>query len=383
MLAKSIYNCDESPRGYATVTSFWLDLFTAETWEEAKAVGFAVSGFSAKRRGFAKHINIGDILICYLGGGVKRFVGALEVTSQLYDDGTPIWSSDPFPVRFRVKPLVTLTPETAVRVTDIAPRLEMFTRLKNPRNWGWMFQGSPARLMPDDGATLLAILRDAAANPTVHPLEMPAARRRAPVGRRVTHGSSQGVTVPEPEDLGGLQDSLGHTEMQCLLLKLGADMGLDVWVARNDRNRVYAGHRFAETPRLKSSLPQQFDPVTNRIIELIDVLWLDGDAIQCAFEIEHTSPVYSGILRMSDLLAMQPNLNVRLYLVAPDERRQKVRDEVNRPTFARARRPLSSVCKFIPYSRLRAKIEQIGSTARYLRPEFIDEIAETVEGTPG
>ena len=28
-----------------------------------------------------------------------------------------------------------------------------------------------------------------------------------------------------------------HTEMQWLLLKLGNDMGLDVWVARNDRNQ--------------------------------------------------------------------------------------------------------------------------------------------------
>jgi hypothetical protein len=28
-----------------------------------------------------------------------------------------------------------------------------------------------------------------------------------------------------------------HTEMQWLLLKLGSDMGLDVWVARNDKNK--------------------------------------------------------------------------------------------------------------------------------------------------
>ena len=27
---------------------------------------------------------------------------------------------------------------------------------------------------------------------------------------------------------------------------------------------------------------------------------------------------------MSDLIAMQPNLNIPLYLVAPDERREKV-----------------------------------------------------------
>jgi len=35
---------------------------------------------------------------------------------------------------------------------------------------------------------------------------------------------------------------------------------------------------------------------------------------------------------MSDLLMMQPNLNIPLYLVAPDERRNDVIRQVNRPT---------------------------------------------------
>jgi hypothetical protein len=59
--------------------------------------------------------------------------------------------------------------------------------------------------------------------------------------------------------------------------------------------RRYATHR--------AILPKQFDPVTNRTIELIDVLWLDGNSIEAAFEIEGTTSIYSGILRMSDLLA--------------------------------------------------------------------------------
>jgi hypothetical protein len=47
---------------------------------------------------------------------------------------------------------------------------------------------------------------------------------------------------------------------------------------------------------------------------MIDVLWLDGNAIVAAFEIESTTSIYSGLLRMSDLLAMQPNLNIPLFL---------------------------------------------------------------------
>ena len=80
--------------------------------------------------------------------------------------------------------------------------------------------------------------------------------------------------------------------------------------------------------------------MTNQTIELIDVLWLDGNAIVAAFEIESTTSIYSGLLRMSDLLARQPNISVPLFLVAPDERREKVIQQVSE---ARARLPAAGV----------------------------------------
>ena len=49
-----------------------------------------------------------------------------------------------------------------------------------------------------------------------------------------------------------------HTEMQWLLLKLGSDMGLDVWVARNDKNKGFEANQFARLPRLRQDLPLQF-----------------------------------------------------------------------------------------------------------------------------
>ncbi len=70
-------------------------------------------------------------------------------------------------------------------------------------------------------------------------------------------------------------------------------------------------------------LPTQFNEATNKTIELIDVLWLKGNSIVAAFEVECNTSVYSGLLRMSDLLSLQPNLDINLYLVAPDERHNK------------------------------------------------------------
>ena len=128
------------------------------------------------------------------------------------------------------------------------------------------------------------------------------------------------MTVPESDSTDRpeqevVKEPAAHTEIQWLLLKLGVDMGFGVWVARNDRSRSFNGHRFSELPALKSSLPLQFDDATNRTIELIDVLWLDRNAIVAAFEIESTTSIYSGLLRMADLVAMQPNLNIPLFLI--------------------------------------------------------------------
>ena len=93
-------------------------------------------------------------------------------------------------------------------------------------------------------------------------------------------------TAPQGADVISGKDPTIHTEIQWDLLKLGNDMGLDVWVARNDRGRDWNGHKFADLPRLRTELPRQFDEATNRTIELIDVLWLNGNAIVAAFEIE-------------------------------------------------------------------------------------------------
>lgn len=116
-----------------------------------------------------------------------------------------------------------------------------------------------------------------------------------------------------------------HTEIQYDLLKLGSEMGLDVWVARNDKTKVCNGQSLGSINRVVAELPTKFNEATNRTIELIDVLWLRGNSIVAAFEIECTTAIYSGLLRMSDLLALQPNLDIRLYLVAPEERRGDTR----------------------------------------------------------
>jgi hypothetical protein len=197
---------------------------------------------------------------------------------------------------------------------------------------------------------------------------------------RITFGRQSSARANSVQDDGpAASDASAHAEMQWLLLKLGSALGLDVWVARNDRGREFKGQQFAAIPRLKADLPLQFDAATNRTIELMDVLWLRGNAIQAAFEVESTTSIYSGLLRMADLLAMQPNLNIPLYIVAPDERRNKVIAEVNRPTFSRLSPRMADICRFISFSTLRQRLREVEPVVRYLKPEFIQELSESCE----
>ena len=159
-------------------------------------------------------------------------------------------------------------------------------------------------------------------------------------------------------------------------------MGFEVWVARNDRGKSYNGQLLGAMLGMLDELPTQFNDATTKTIELIDVLWLKGNSIVAAFEIESTTSIYSGLLRMSDLLALQPNLALKLYLVAPEERRAKVQQEITRPTFVYRERPLREVCAFISFEKLMAQVEgvrQLGLSSSLKPVEFLATVAEYVD----
>ena len=321
---------------------------------------------------------IGDYLLCYLTG-VSRWIGILEVTSPAFKDNKIIWKGSEFPCRVGVKVVAALTPETAIPVMAMKDRLSIFQKLKSPSAWTGYFRSSPNRWKSSDGEHVVKAVLDAQANPTVRPFD-PAKLKYRPKAFKAKIGL---VTVPdsepneEPVTTEPSKEPSAHSEIQLLLLQLGSEMGYDVWVARNDRGKSVDGKRFAELPRIKNSLPLQFDEATNKTIELIDVLWLNKNAIVAAFEIESTTSIYSGLLRMSDLIAMQPNLNIALYLVAPDDRREKVFNEVNRPTFSRFSPKLVDICRFISFEDLKDRLSQVQSVIKYLKPEFLGELSES------
>ncbi len=303
----------------------------------------------------------------------------LEVTSKAYKDNSKIWDIEDFPCRFKVKPIITLTAEIAIPVHNLKDELSVFENLVSPHAWTGSFRTSPAKWKTRDGDAILKALQDAKENPVIRKVD-PRKLNYRPKGFKSKIGT---VSIPLPEVSNGEKttpkQSTDHTEIQWMLLKLGQDMGFDVWVARNDKGREHKGQKFSDLTKLRKELPLQFDDTTNRTIELIDVLWLKGNTIVAAFEVESTTSIYSGLLRMSDLIAMQPNVNIPLYIVAPDERRNKVITEINRPTFSKLSPKLSEICRYISFNELRSQIKEVAKVVQYLKPEFLTEISESCE----
>lgn len=370
--------------------NYWLDLFTGTTWREFRQAGAAVSGFSARRRNVAQRMRAGDILVCYLTG-VMRWVGALEVTGAS-GNADRIWKDQEFPVRFDVKPLIILEPEHGIPMEQLQGRVKFFASAKDKGKFRGFVRSSPNPFQdPKDAELILSLLRQAEQSPVSRPVDPKKLARKPFYKVERTRGTKKlptRVSVPEPEEPVSLQrperqeaaDSATtrHTEIQYELLTLGAELGLDVWVARNDRSRKWNGGSLGALPKMVDELPTQFNEATNRTIELIDVLWLSGNSIVAAFEVECTTSIYSGLLRMSDLLALQPNLDINLFLVAPDERRDKVEQELLRPSFSLREKPLSKVCGFLPFGKL---CEQLGGIRKLglggsLRATFLKGTAE-------
>jgi predicted RNA-binding protein len=375
--------------GVADVSTrtYWLDLFSPTTWWEFLEAGGTVSGFRESRWNIVRQIKPGDYLLCYLTQ-VSRFIGVLEVVSDPYLDTTPsVWKDEYFPCRVNVEVVASVPVEAAVPISELSDQLSFFQNMTGLHAWTGRVRGSPTRWSESDGESVALAVLEAQAHPVVRPVDPRKLAKKPPVVETkigpvtVPAEDEQSVAVVTAQETASepIPEATAHTEIQWRLLKLGSDMGLDVWVARNDRSREYDGQRFCDVPRLRHALPNQFEEATNRTVELIDVLWLKGNAFIAAFEIESTTSIYSGLLRMADLLAMQPNLTIPLYLVAPDERRNKVLSEVNRPTFSRLSPPLKQVCRFLSFSVLRDQLPADPRVVRNLTPAFMKDFSESCE----
>jgi hypothetical protein len=311
----------------------------------------------------------------------------LEVLEGPFQDNTPIFYSDedPFVVRFRVRPLVCLPIEKAIPIYEGAlwNRLS-FTegQTRGTPTWTGRIRTSLVQLAEEDGELLKTLLIEQARGDKKYPIDS------ADVRKLTTHRVrrvDKDVTVTVPEDghdedtgpapaRGDVRESI---QIQALLAEIGFRMGMQIWLPRSDRTAVATEWKDEHPPPLER-LPLNYDEITLKTIEQIDVLWLKGRSIRRAFEVEHTTSVYSGILRMADLLALQPNMDIKLHIVAPIERRDKVLQELRRPVFSLLDRgPLSESCTYLSYDSLRELAAQ--PNLAHLKESVLEDYEEGAE----
>lgn len=332
-----------------------------------------ITGFPGTKSHSARKVQPGDKFVCYMTK-LKRWIGILEVVSPCFFDDAPLFvqGDDPFTVRFQVRVLAWLEPDKAIpMIDDVCWRHLSFTKDKDKSSLTWTnkVRSSLNKYSDADGAYLEDLLTRQMREHHEYPLSATERRRLSLNG-----GSGMETGGADADETGAGMGE--HARMQAKLAHIGECMNMRIWIPVADRRRVLREWHPSHEGILLETLPIHYDERTIRIIENIDVIWVRGHAIERAFEVEHTTSIYSGILRMADLAALQPNMSIDAHIVAPNSRRSKVLREIGRPAFALMgnRRSLPDFCSYLSYDAVTRLSNE--PNLRYLSSNVIREYAE-------
>lgn len=129
-----------------------------------------------------------------------------------------------------------------------------------------------------------------------------------------------------------------HTQIQIALYLIGLQLGYRTWIAQNDKGIIYNDKPLLEQPGIVPALSDEniisAFPGAEPSARFIDCIWFQNHRFMPAvMEVEHSTGVTSGLTRMKGLQDAMPAFNTRYVIVAPDDLREKVIDEANRPQF--------------------------------------------------
>jgi hypothetical protein len=137
-----------------------------------------------------------------------------------------------------------------------------------------------------------------------------------------------------------------HCQIQTLIGAIGIHRGYDIWIPPIDKSRL--DWKIVQKFECRKDLPERYFKVID-VIREIDVMWLKRGSTELTamFEVEHSTPIYSGLLRFNDLHLIEPNLKPKFSIVSNEMRRSLFLKQINRPTFRTS--GLSDVCNFLEY----------------------------------
>ncbi|MCJ7457559.1 MAG: hypothetical protein MUP17_01035 [candidate division Zixibacteria bacterium] len=150
-------------------------------------------------------------------------------------------------------------------------------------------------------------------------------------------------------------DEKTHIRIQYLLIKIGRMEGYDVWVANNDRGKEYNKERFNDL--CLRELPHFAGPTVMRIAQSVDIIWFKKNTSKPIwfFEIEHTTPVYSGLLRLNDVIVDYPL--EKATIVSSKAKKVQFEAQIERRTFTST--DLKDKCNFMEYEKIEKWFESL------------------------
>lgn len=183
-----------------------------------------------------------------------------------------------------------------------------------------------------------------------------------------------------PDSVAGLdhQTARMHLLMQMAIYEIGRNLGFNTFIAQNDSGTKYKGKPLMDHPQIVRDLADQptvssFDGAANSG-KLIDAIWFSKKAIPAVFEVEHSTGVTSGLTRMAGFKDhLPPYKDMRFVIVADDDLREKVTQEINKPQFKELH------AYYLPYSAVNELLSLCQTRKlRGITEAFIDTFLEDV-----
>lgn len=199
--------------------SFYLGLFTVESWREFKRHGGQLMGFNHNKAKTVERLNPGDRILCYLTK-VSNFVGVMQVAGRCFIDHKPVWTDGVFPVRLPVRILQELPLMQAVPIQSLKGKLSFLPKSTTSNGWTIYVRSSPRLWSTRDGKAVEKAIRDRASIgstvlqaenlPAKSSTQKPIKKTKLPLSTRVGRiaNRTEHLSASEPAVLLGSYDSV-------------------------------------------------------------------------------------------------------------------------------------------------------------------------------
>jgi len=139
-----------------------------------------------------------------------------------------------------------------------------------------------------------------------------------------------------------------HPTAQKALIELGNLLGFDTYLPSEDKTKVVNGTKLGEITTLKE-IPQFTHPRLLGTVKHIDVIWFREEFPFYCFEVEESTDVTKGLLRLYQTRQLQ----VTPTIIGPESKRSKFQTEIEKDPFYHIKKRY----KFISYEELSKFLE--------------------------